>query len=520
VPPDATGQDFTGTPPDIGFRPNPDGYRFSNSDNAWGTFPWSAYDFQYEDLVRMFGQDAVCWMVGPVCIVKPAADLWHVQANLAMNGGHCDGMASTSLRFFKGLDNPADFQSGANAPHDLQLSNVRRHIAYYWVLCVPDPVASARGQALQETPSQVLNRLSSAMSGGAPNPTTLMVYNTTCTAGHTITPYAIEDRSNGVYWVKVYDNNHPDDADRHMEINTTNDTWSYDLGGSLGTWSGDASTHSLGALPISTYTQQPVCPWCNGARMSSGAPAGQVWLTGEGHLLLTDSLGRRIGYVGDQFVNEVPEAFGTVPPGGLGIPAEPIYYLPLTNTYTILLDGQTLTQTDTVAVTQFGPGYAVAVKDVALGSASQDRLTFAPDGTQLVYRPNGTEEATLVLALDSTDESHQLRINGADVGAGQVVTLTADVNSGQLVYDNAQASGGAYDLEIERISATGKQRFFHAGLVIAATDTHSADYGAWIGSGPMTLYIDHGSDGTIDETMQLENEVSRIYLPLVLRQSP
>jgi len=56
-----------------------------------------------------------------------------------MNGGHCDGFTTTSLRFFKGLNNPADFQTGANTTHDLQLGNARRHIAYYWVLQVPNP---------------------------------------------------------------------------------------------------------------------------------------------------------------------------------------------------------------------------------------------------------------------------------------------------------------------------------------------------------------------------------------------
>ncbi len=374
----------------------------------------------------------------------------------------------------------------------------------------PHPVAAARSQALQKTPSQVLDQLRSAMSDGATDPTTLLVYNTNRTSSHSITPYAIDDRGNGVYWVWVYDNNHPDDASRHVEINTTNDTWSYDLGGT--TWSGDANSHSLGAIPISTYTQQPVCPWCNG-----GSPPGQIWLTGQGHLLITDAQGQRIGYVGDQFVNEVSGAFGSVPPGDLGIPEEPIYTLPLSDTYTILLDGQTLTQTETVEVTQFGPGYAAWVDDVTLEPTSRDELVIAPDGTQLAYQPNDVKEVTLTLALDGASESNQLQVNGADIGAGQIVTLTADVDNGQLVFNNAQASGGEYDLEISRISTAGKQRLVHTGLVILATDTHYADYGAWDGSGPITLHIDHGSDGTIDETLQLDNQAGRIYLPIITK---
>ena len=498
--------------PDICFRPSRDGYSFSN----YGGMNYN--DYTIGDMRRMFGDAAVCRMVGSVCFPKWAALMWNIRAHWYMNGGHCDGFTTTSLRFFKDLDNPADFQTGASTTHNLQLGNARRHIAYYWVLQVPNPVATARNQALQKAPSQVLDQLRSAMSGGAPDPTTLIVYNTGGTSGHSITPYAIEDQGDGVYWVRVYDNNHPNDANRYVVINTTNDTWSYNLGWT--TWSGDATSHSLGTISISTYAQQPECPWCNGVGTLSGSPSGQVWLTGEGHLLITDSQGRRIGYVGDQFVNEVPGAFGSVPPGGLGIPAEPIYTLPLADTYTILLDGQTLTQMETVEVTQFGPGYAVQVGDVTMGPASQDWLTIASDGTQLAYQSSSDEEATLMLALDGADESNQLQINGADIGAGQAVALTADVGNGQLVFDNAQASGGEYDLATKRISTAGVQMFVHADLVISATDTHYADYGAWDGSGSMTVYVDHSSDGTIDETLVLENQVRRAYLPLIVKNYP
>jgi len=370
-----------------------------------------------------------------------------------------------------------------------------------------DPVKAYKEQVRQNTPSVILDQLHLAILG--PDPTTLFVRQAG-QGGHAITPYAIEDRGNGVYWVRVYDNNHPDDANRHVEINTTNDTWSYDLGET--TWTGDANTHTLGIVPISEYAEEPVCPEWHAA-----ADELAVWLSGEGHMLITDSQGRSIGYVGDQFVNEVPSAYESIVDGGLGVEMEPIYTLPLTETYTILLDGQTLTQTETVEVTQFGPGYAVWVDDVTLEPTSQDELVIAPDGTQLAYQPNDVKEVTLTLALDSTSESNQLQVNGADIGAGQIVTLTADVDNGQLVFNNAQAGGGEYDLEISRISAAGEQKFAHAGLAISAIDTHYVDYGAWDGSGPMTLHIDHGSDGTIDETLVLDNQAGRIYLPIITK---
>jgi hypothetical protein len=497
---------------DIGLRPNTRGYRFPNYGGI------NRDDYTISDMRRMFGNDAVCWMAGTVCIVKPTAELWNTFANKIMLGGHCDGMASTSLRFFKGVDSLARFQPGANVTHDLQLGNVRRHIAYYFVEQLTDPVAHYKEQVRQNLPSATLNQLRSAMSGSMPDPTTLFVRQAG-QGGHAITPYAIQERGNAVHWIWVYDNNHPDDANRRMTINTSNNTWRYNLGSGYGTWNGDANTHTLGVVPISEYAKQPVCPWCSGRITTlDGSSSGQVWLAGHGHLLITDSQGQRIGYMGSQFVNEVPGAYAGIIDGGLGIEIEPFYTLPLSDSYSILLDGQTLTQRETVAVAQFGPSYVASIGNMTLEPTSHDGLMFAPDGTELAFQPSDDNEATLTLALDGTSESNQVQIKGADISAGQVVTLTLDSENSQLVFNNLQSSGGEYDLEIHRSGTAGDQRFFHSELVILATDTHFVDYGGWDGSGPMTLYVDHGSDGTIDETWILDNEATRsINLPIILK---
>jgi len=368
VPPDVTGQDFVGEVPDIGFQPNVSGYKFSN---YGGAFPWPPIDLVIDDIVNLFGSDAVCAIQQPFCLVKPVAYLWWWNTNQAMNHGHCDGMALTSLRFYKELDNPATFQASASTTHDLELDNVRRHIAYYFVEQLTDPVRGYKQNVRKKAPSAILDQLSSAMSNGADDPTTLFV-RSTAEGGHVITPYAIEDQGGGVYWIKVYDNNWPDDATRHVVIDTINDTWSYDLGEPLGTWTGSAETESLGIVPISKYAEQPVCPWRTSASTMSGPPFSQLWLTGAGHLLVTDAQGRRIGYSGNQFLNEIPMAYESSIDGGLGVETEPIYTLPLTQTYSILLDGQTLTQTQMATVTEFGPGYATAVEGVTVGPWTLD----------------------------------------------------------------------------------------------------------------------------------------------------
>jgi Tol biopolymer transport system component len=509
VPSDATGQDFVMVMSlDIGFHPNSDGYGFSNYVGV------NLNDYTISDMRRMFGDEAVCQMVFSVCIPRFSALEWLVIAHYDLNAGHCDGMASTSLRFFKNLDNPVDFQSEASTTHDLLLDNIRQHIAYYFVEQLTDPVRSYKETVRQNTPVAILGQLYSAMSNGASDPTTLFVRQAG-EGGHAITPYAIEDKGGGVFWVRVYDNNYIDDANHYVVINTTNNTWSYERS-EASTWSGDADTKSLGIVPISQYAELPVCPWCsnNGVGTQGASTSSEVRLTGGGHLLITDSQGQRLGYDGNQLVSEIPGAYASAIDAGVGIELEPIYVLPLTETYTILLDGQVLTQTETTAITQFGPGYAVSVDDILLGPASRDELTFTSDGTDLSYQASEGKRVTLTLALENANESYQFQVKGADIGAGQIVTAAVETSTTQLVLNNAQAGGGEYDLNIRCTNTTGEQSFDHFGVVISATDTHFMDYGCT--SGSISLHIDHGSDGTIDETVILENQV-RIYLPLVLR---
>jgi hypothetical protein len=160
-----------------------------------------------------------------------------------------------------------------------------------------------------------------------------------------------------------------------------------------------------------------------------------------------------------------------------------------------------------MAIAQFGPGYALSVEDVPLAPNTQDHLAFASDGSQLTYTASGNKEVNLTLAHDGADTSDGFYVKGADVGAGQTVELRNDVAGGRLALDNAQGGSGSYNLEVARINTTwGERTFTHTDMDVAASDIQYLQYGSWDGSGPMTMLVDHGSDGTIDETVTLENQ--------------
>ena len=140
-----------------------------------------------------------------------------------------------------------------------------------------------------------------------------------------------------------------------MTIDADANIWSYDFDVDE-VWQGDADSHSIGLLPLSIYMSCPACPFCDSSTQAATRGAGvQVGLQGQGHLLITDSLGRRIGFTGTemQFVNEIPGGVVMLIAGGLGIEMEPLYTVPAGAGYECVWM-VTLSGTHASTIRQFG----------------------------------------------------------------------------------------------------------------------------------------------------------------------
>jgi hypothetical protein len=515
-----------------GFTPVPDGYSFCNGptsrpcDPGWGDSRDNG-DFTEDDMITMFGKDTVCNMRNGTCHLKLTAAAWLNFQNSFLNGGHCFGMASTSLRFYQGMgdsekDEPSDFQADAPSTYALDLDNVRRHISYHQVMQSTSPLKQyVQSQRAYNEPSRVLDQLRSAMPSSSEDPMMLVMYKWEGfpfenPKAHAVTPYALQEKEGGIWWVYVYDSNHPGIETLYIAIDTAANTWDY-----VGLdWAGGAFfPETLVVVPMSKFDQPPSCPWCAAGRLDTENEAGmaEVWLEGRSHVLITDDQGRRIGYTNGQYVNEIPGAYETVLAAGLESDPEPVYTIPLRDAYSVSLDSRGLTRTKEVAAAQFGPDYAILVADIVMEPDSQDQMMILPDGTLLAYESQHSKEIDLTLTREDTGESRRFSLKNADVGTDQTVTMTLDTNWQTLAFSNKEADGGEYTLDFRREGTMDWHWFVHSDIPISATDTHHLDYGAWDGSGPMILHIDRGSDGIIEDTLQLENHVEIVHLPLIAR---
>ncbi len=492
-------RDLTAELVDPGFRPNPDGFAFDNYSDT------NANDFNISDVRDLFGYEETCLGPDPACAIpRKAAKQWYIIVSDYLSDGHCDGMAVTSLRLFvPDYEFPRIFDSEADNTYELELSqDVRRYIAKYFIRQTVDPVQSYKAQVVQKTPAEVLEQLIAALPNEVPDPTTLIMRQSGV-GGHTLTPYAVEEIEEGVFHIRVYDNNHPGDAERFVIVNTALNTWSYDLGGEIGEWSGDASTHTFGVVPISEYEKESTCPWCESTVVTT-------ILQGAGSLLVENALGQRLGYQEGQLFEEIEDGYlATIDTGGTSY-FSPQYVLPAGAAYQYNLSGAGLSTPGEAAITQFGSGYVVRVEQIPVSTDTVDQMEIGADGMDVSYRAvNAATEIDLQLIAETETHSRQVRITGADVGAGEQISLQAPVQSQTVKLDGSLASGGIYDFSLDDFSQSGESHSLHRWIALDAGDTHYLTVGESDDQDQLTLEIDRGSDGSVDEVQILKNQFHR-----------
>ncbi len=380
----------SGYPPQFGFLPEPDGYSFPNYGNS---HTWQD-DLGAADLINMFGAGNVCasGSTPADCVLTSAAETWRQYVLNMAGGGHCEGMATTCLRFFKGQTyytgdtTPGDFQGGAQRVYDLgRDQSVDNYIAYYFVLQTVEEVWYPTGLIrVNNTPKQIFELIREALESGD-DPYTLGIYkydNGSLTMGHAITPYNIVDKGGGTYWLYVYDNNYPGQAN-HIVFETNADTWYY-----TSNYNGDADTKNLDLTRISWRNQEPfTCPF------GVTASAVEFWLTGGGDMLISDVQGRHVGYdpATGQMVNEIPDAHIVYLKGV----QSPVVRLPLQEPdelYDVTVSGQTIAKAVSTDLVMVGPGYVVGFDGIQLHPDQALEMSLSADGRQLLFAEGQTAQ--------------------------------------------------------------------------------------------------------------------------------
>lgn len=509
---------------DSGFDPAVHAFSFPNYGGDAG-----AVDLTPAELQRMFG-DQVCANSNNGCTLTPPARQWMAQMNEAMAGGHCEGMAVLSALFYYDQMSPTNFGGSIASDLDIQGNELlQREIAYWWVTQATWPGAS---QKVDESPSAVLDTLIEAFSQGkaADEWWGLGFYKRDFTGGHAVTPYAVEDQGNGIFHIYVYDNNYPGQG-RVMIVDRNAETWQYEASINPSVeadlYEGDASTQTLEVVAISPRLQMQEGSF-EEAFLQEGKPVGlaspllqggdiiEIWLDGAANLLITAADGRRIGWLEDgSFVNEIEGASSTDLKYGVNVwevEQEPVYLIPSDITeFTITVDGSQLKEEAASEVTLIGPGFDMVVEELILGPGEQDFIDIfieSSDFFTLNYHSQYSDSPDIWFGLETDEADYEFVVRGTDIEPGGAFNVALDFPNGDFILNTSgQQEYGIYELLVLRIDDEGEHIFGHDEIELLPDDTMYLNFFEWEGEGSlMYLDFDFESDGTLDETIELEDE--------------
>lgn len=503
---------------DSGFRPEVNGFSFENYGNDIPTVGLTPAELQ-----RMFGDNVIASRADGKIILTPPANRWMIEANNAMANGHCEGMAVLSELIYYNRVDP--LMLGGKKAMELSIEDkmLQKEIAYWWTTQVTSPGGSKN---VHDSPNAVFDTLMSQFKDGpkAAEWWVLCLSKPDGTDGHTITPIAVEDFGNGTAKIKVYDNNFPNEI-RAIEIDRSNNTWKYyasvNPNEPSALYTGNASTENLEVVSISPRLGKQRCDFCDNSLDGTYALSGegyiQVWQDGKANLLITDKLGRRIGYLEpDKFINEIPNAevkrfkFGAVRKSA------PLYILPAGGNFTVEINGRGLTEDGFLGVMMIGPGSEMGVQRTLLGPGDRDYMDVIKVGGQyqLRYRSNRAKAIDLIVGMASDKGNYEFEVEGAKVEPNGRVGANLDSDKGNFIFDtNGNSHPGQFQVTMRRIDPiAGEQVFSNEATVLNPNDAVVMNFANWQGEGSnMPIQIINGNGGTT--TRDLTNNQDIGYSP-------
>lgn len=486
---------------DFGFAPEENGFSFENYGDER-----SVTNLTEGELRRMFGDEVCAQIDGDQCILTPPAQQWMEQINEDMSGGHCEGMAVLSLMMYTGQVSPSDF--GGSTASDLNLEDeaLQREIAYWWATQATDPTASS---VIKGTPMEILEYIQQMDVNSETY--TIGIYNERG-EGHAITPFGVEDKGEGLYAILVYDNNFPGET-RELYIDSRDNSWTYETAINpqveTDVWSGNVDTETLDLTPTSARVETQACPFCEGGFTSTNKLAAvdqlvnQFFLDGDGHILITDEDGNRLGIVNGEIVNEIPGASYTrYRMLASGETPEPIYAVPAGLDVTITIDGSDLTEETLTDLIMIGAGYTIGVEGIYLTPGQVDTAYFYPTDQMIAYETEADESPSIIFGVENPDADYYFEVYGADMLGGGVITAWLDSSAGDLLISTEKLNGeGSFNFYLTRITDEVEEEFYAEDIVLQEGALIYVNYAEWTDANPEGIYfgVDLNGDGEVDE---------------------
>ena len=495
-----------------GFDVKTDGFSFENYESAPDIVNLNANDMR-----RLFGDKACIRITNNDCTVTPPVLQWMNDVNAAMDNGHCEGMAVTSLHLFHRLLQPTTF--GGAKTDALPLKSNQRlqsEIAYWWATQRTIPTYT---NVIHAKPSQLIKLLADSLRQG-PNATvfyTVGIYMRDMSGGHAVTPVSIADLGNNVVGLNIYDNNYPQEL-RTITVDLTTEKWSYaasdDPNDASAMYEGDAESNSLEITPSQPRLEVQNCDFCDattqaapkGNRTFMIATTGAAVTQPAATTVFVSSEGKRLGYVDGVLINEIPGASVTVFKGAPSVwdtHGQPVFSIPAGITVTLQIQH---TGPNTFTISAYGNGSVVKISQFTLSNTSVSDLHFGDTVGSIQINSTSATNPTIYIGAvnNSTQTANATQMTNLVVPANNPITIAFDPQTNTYTIKSATASN--YDLEV-RVSNQQTDYIYTApnttipqGRVVFTVTQINVD-GATV-----TFNVDSNDDGIYDSQANVPDQ--------------
>lgn len=495
---------YTAPSVDSGFRPNPNGFSFNNFGYSYedNDATWSLFKRAFPSTL-MENSDGS----------RKQAAYDFFKNHFLTAAGHCRGFSHASLIHYAGLKTLETTEDDGLSPPNSNASYIYDVIwrddskDYLHIYQNRWYTALAARAFHNGKPTEILQLVKDALADFEDNALDIAIYilvEPGKMVGHSVVPYKVE-RVGNIDRIYVYDNNSPNNDQKYIEINTTTDSWTYNIGGQT-YWNGSESwsiyvdlarNNFPGVLSLSQVGSNMILP------TDINTTASNVMVEGDVSPTFIDNSGNKVSFVGNQLINEIPGASVQVLP--MFNPDDPdavspiIYQLPLTATYTLQISS---TSSGAYTVTTYASGMANVLSGLEDVQGFTDEITLEAGLREISLQAAGASKDYCFLFADDelNDASRSFEVcTTTNVGGHATFEVSNDNN--QFVYSN-NGQPTTYTFIVKQ---TGQQAGDQT-ITGQVSENGMLTFKGVSGSGP------GGYDWMVEESGN-----NKVYLPIIIK---
>lgn len=495
------------------FQPNPDGYNFNNTSRPLPSWDFFKTTFSNSDLEYLLG------------IPKPRA--WHTYQNDYRESfeGMCDGMASTSLAYFNGMQTRPP---GSTRTYEIPPNAAWTLIELYHGRQLSKGLQDFRNNVWRNNPGVdgVFNEIKARLPvwsndpfvlSFSPGPDNNVPDNQRF--GHSVVPYWIEEQPGAWAKVYVYDSNHPNSRTKYFYFDFQSPTHSFDYDMGFAIPFTDTTNYHVRSGAGWEIVLTPLSEFAtyNSKVLHDGFFG---WLIGQGEVVHSNAAGQQLGYVQGRLTSTIPKSapmYQWIRPGadittiGFSLPAGE-YQAAINNSGNY----EYMASSPTTAINLRVQIPSHANRPASNESTGVDYLVLAADTLSATYTSTLPTEhgVSLQVASDQPDASRQYGVSNATMtGLGSMhVEGLADG-----LYVQTAGMTSTFDLQIQGPDNSGWGWFIHRGITLTSGAVMTIEAPSLASTSAVTISVAAYPGGPIEHVWVLGNQVKHIFLPLIRR---